>query len=71
VGGAERLEPGAVELEQLYLGLRTLDGVPVDRLSPETARAWIQSGWARSTGSVLGLTPEGWLRLDALALAAR
>jgi oxygen-independent coproporphyrinogen-3 oxidase len=71
VGGTERLEPDAVELEELYLGLRTRDGVSLDRLPPETARAWIQSGWATSTGSVLGLTPEGWLRLDGLAVATR
>jgi len=71
VAGTERLEPDAVELEELYLGLRTRDGVSLDRLPPETVRAWIQSGWARSSGSVLGLTPEGWLRLDALAVAAR
>jgi oxygen-independent coproporphyrinogen-3 oxidase len=71
VAGTERLESGAVELEEMYLGLRTRDGVPLDRLPPETARAWIQSGWATSNGTVLRLTAEGWLRLDALALAAR
>jgi putative oxygen-independent coproporphyrinogen III oxidase len=70
VAGGERLEREAVELEELYLGLRTRDGIPLDRLPSETIRAWIQSGWATASGAVVRLTAEGWLRLDALTAAA-
>ena len=33
------------------------------------ARRWVDAGWATLRGTVLRLTPEGWLRLDALAAA--
>jgi oxygen-independent coproporphyrinogen-3 oxidase len=71
VVGAERLDEEAVELEALYLGLRTREGVAGDRLPPETATAWTEAGWARASGGVVRLTAEGWLRLDALTAAAR
>jgi len=66
VAGVERLDQGAVELEELYLGLRTREGVSGDRLAPGTARGWIESGWATACGDGVRLTAEGWLRLDAL-----
>ena len=67
VAGSERLDPEAVQLEELYLGLRTLEGVTLDRVPAEAGRAWIRSGWATSHAGRLRLTAEGWLRLDALA----
>jgi oxygen-independent coproporphyrinogen-3 oxidase len=67
VAGSERLDDEAVALEELYLGLRTSDGVAVDRLQPATAAAWLQSGWAVTEDGRIRLSPEGWLRLDALA----
>jgi oxygen-independent coproporphyrinogen-3 oxidase len=70
VAGTERLDDEAVELEELYLGLRTRQGVPGERLPPDTVRAWIEAGWATASGEVVRLTPEGWLRLDALTAAA-
>ncbi|MBA3316751.1 MAG: radical SAM family heme chaperone HemW [Gemmatimonadales bacterium] len=71
VGGSERLDEPEVELEELYLGLRTREGVPAGRLPPETADAWLAAGWAARSGGSVRLTPEGWLRLDALTAAAR
>ena len=71
VAGTEELDHGAVELEELYLGLRTLEGVPSERLPPDTAAAWIDSGWATPSERGFRLTVEGWLRLDALTAAAR
>ena len=67
VSGTEDLADGAVELEEVYLGLRTSDGVPPGLLPAETVEAWTREGWAQ-TGSDrrIRLTPEGWLRLDAL-----
>jgi oxygen-independent coproporphyrinogen III oxidase len=71
VAGAESLDPAAVKLEELYLGLRTREGVPAALLPPEIAQAWIGAGWAASAGDRVSLTPEGWLRLDALTAASR
>jgi oxygen-independent coproporphyrinogen-3 oxidase len=71
VAGSECLDGDAVGLEELYLGLRTREGVSGDRLPPDTVRAWIEAGWATASGGVVRLTAEGWLRLDALTAAAR
>jgi oxygen-independent coproporphyrinogen-3 oxidase len=71
VAGTERLDAETVDLEELYLGLRTREGVPGSRVPPDTARAWTEVGWAVASGGAIRLTPEGWLRLDALAAAAR
>jgi oxygen-independent coproporphyrinogen-3 oxidase len=70
VDGAELLSDEAVALEELYLGLRTADGVPVDRLDAGTRAAWTGAGWAETMDGRLRLTPEGWLRLDALVGSA-
>jgi oxygen-independent coproporphyrinogen III oxidase len=71
VEGEERLDDDAVALEQVYLGLRTIDGLPADRLPEETTGGWIEAGWAAvHADGRLRLTPEGWLRLDALVAAA-
>lgn len=66
VAGTERLDDEAVEVEELYLGLRTCEGVAADRAPAATAAAWLSSGWAEASGGRIRLTPEGWLRLDAL-----
>jgi oxygen-independent coproporphyrinogen-3 oxidase len=71
VAGTERLDEEAVELEELYLGLRTREGVPRNRMPRDTASAWVESGWAVSSEGAIRLTTEGWLRLDALTAAAR
>ncbi len=71
VEGRERLDRAALRLEALYLGLRTRDGVPEDWLSPADAGRWRAEGWAAAPAPDrrLRLTPEGWLRLDALVAA--
>jgi oxygen-independent coproporphyrinogen-3 oxidase len=54
--------------EQVYLGLRTDNGLAVS--GPEMGRIerWIEAGWAElGADNRLRLTPVGWLRLDALA----
>jgi oxygen-independent coproporphyrinogen III oxidase len=66
VEGEERLGPQEIRLEELYLGLRTTDGLPAERVPAETSGRWIESGWATVSGGKVRLTPEGWLRLDAL-----
>lgn len=62
----EHLTPDQVELEELYLGLRTLQGVPSNRVPEPMLARWMQAGWVELRGGRATLTPEGWLRLDAL-----
>jgi oxygen-independent coproporphyrinogen III oxidase len=69
VVGTESLDDAAVRIETLYLGLRTLDGLPRDLLPADTRRGWRDAGWAMEANDRLILTPEGWLRLDALVAA--
>jgi oxygen-independent coproporphyrinogen-3 oxidase len=66
VEGSELLDAARIRLEDLYLGLRTSDGLPADRLRPGLADQWVGEGWALIHGGVIRLTAEGWLRLDAL-----
>jgi oxygen-independent coproporphyrinogen-3 oxidase len=63
---SETLSSEQVALEQLYLGLRTLDGVVAVEVPYADALRWRQQGWAEQRDGRLRLTPEGWLRLDAL-----
>jgi oxygen-independent coproporphyrinogen-3 oxidase len=70
VAGSERLDEDAVELEELYLGLRTREGIAAERLPPESVAAWLSSGWASVSDGRVRLSSEGWLRLDALAATA-
>lgn len=70
VAGAECPGPDARALERRYLGLRTSDGLDLGQLPPETAQRWCREGWALVSSGRLRLTPEGWLRLDALVGAA-
>jgi oxygen-independent coproporphyrinogen-3 oxidase len=69
--GRELLDESAIGLEELYLGLRTAEGVPHDRVPPAVSRQWQLQGWASGTADRIRLTPEGWLRLDALVASVR
>jgi oxygen-independent coproporphyrinogen-3 oxidase len=62
----EELAPDQLRLEALYLGLRTSDGVTNDLLPEPVRNIWVKNGWSESVGDRHQLTPEGWLRLDAL-----
>ena len=64
--GREELDQSAIRLEEMYLGLRTRNGVPEQQVSSALRTPWIGSGWAELQGGRIRLTPEGWLRLDAL-----
>ena len=74
--GREPLEAGesvsaeSTRLEDLYLGLRTVEGAPSHLLRPETADAWTRAGWGAESEGRYRLSTEGWLRLDALVAAA-
>ena len=67
LAGREELDQSAIRLEELYLGLRTRNGVAEHHIPSALRSAWIGSGWAELQGGRIQLTPEGWLRLDALA----
>jgi len=65
VESEETLTEEQRELERIYLGLRTIAGLPataLDRLRPPlTAQGWIEIRDGR-----VKCTPEGWLRLDSI-----
>jgi oxygen-independent coproporphyrinogen-3 oxidase len=67
VGGSESLTAENRIAEEVYLGLRTTDGLPVRHEERDVIRAWIDAGWATLAGDRLCLSATGWLRLDALA----
>jgi oxygen-independent coproporphyrinogen-3 oxidase len=67
VAGQEHLRDTSVSLEEIYLGLRTSEGLPADRIAAATRERWEGQGWAQSSAGRVRLTAEGWLRLDALA----
>jgi oxygen-independent coproporphyrinogen-3 oxidase len=64
--GTERLDAAQLLLEQRYLGLRTDGGVDSTLLPAARQDQWLKEGWALRNRDGLRLTPEGWLRLDAL-----
>jgi oxygen-independent coproporphyrinogen-3 oxidase len=66
LAGEEQLDERAVRLEELYLGLRTDRGAPVSAVPDRVRRTWVEAGWAVEEGTRVRLTPDGWLRLDAL-----
>ena len=67
VSGSESLTDENRIAEEVYLGLRTTDGLPVRAEERELIRPWIDAGWGGLRGDRLCLSPTGWLRLDALA----
>jgi oxygen-independent coproporphyrinogen-3 oxidase len=67
--GREVLDPTAVTLEERYLGLRTAEGLALHQVPASVTSQWEQAGWATQRAGRVRLTPEGWLRLDALVAA--
>jgi oxygen-independent coproporphyrinogen-3 oxidase len=68
VESEEVLTPEQRDLERLYLGLRTAQGLRLDTLRrpPPPFARWVETGWVVAGGGAVRCTPEGWLRLDAL-----
>jgi oxygen-independent coproporphyrinogen-3 oxidase len=64
--GREVLDDSAVQLEELYLGLRTADGVTSPRVPDRVRGEWQGQGWALPGKDEIRLSAEGWLRLDGL-----
>src|SRR6266566_8068988 len=58
-----------VELEEIYLGLRTVQGLPLAAASPRRPSPplhFAAQGWTIEADGRLKCTPEGWLRLDSI-----
>ena len=67
IAGAEIIGPGERTAEDVYLGLRTTEGLALAADELDRVGRWIDAGWATWDGERLRLTATGWLRLDALA----
>jgi oxygen-independent coproporphyrinogen III oxidase len=69
VGGSEELTAENVRSEEIYLGLRTTNGLPIGEGDTPTITPWEKVGWAMLRNDRVTLSAEGWLRLDGLAAA--
>ena len=67
LAGSESLTNENRIAEEVYLGLRTTDGLSIRDSDRDTVQPWIAAGWADADGDRLRLSASGWLRLDALA----
>ena len=67
VAGSETLSTENRLSEEVYLGLRTTDGLALRAQEERSVQPWIEAGWGWLEGRQLRLTAEGWLRLDAIA----
>ena len=47
--GSETLDDDALRLEELYLGLRTIDGVPAQYVDAAVQDRWVGEGWATAS----------------------
>ena len=56
-------------MERLYLQLRTTEGTVISEGERVMAEPWVRSKWAALSRDVLRLTPQGWLRMDAIVTA--
>ena len=69
IGGEERLEPSDTYLEEVFLRLRILEGVPASWVEPDRAAPFVQSGLLRDDDGSLVPTERGMLVLNELVLA--
>jgi oxygen-independent coproporphyrinogen-3 oxidase len=66
IASEELLTSAQRRIEEVYLGLRTDQGLPETACPPDRLTAWRAAGWIRVRNGRAACTPEGWLRLDAL-----
>jgi oxygen-independent coproporphyrinogen-3 oxidase len=70
IEGSEVLTDANRVAEAVYLGLRSDAGLELSAGDQAIVAPWVEAGWARTgADGRLRCTPEGWLRLDALAAA--
>lgn len=69
LGGSESLSAENVLAEDIYLGLRTMNGLALAEVDRSMVAEWEKNSWAALRKDRVRLTAEGWLRLDSLAAA--
>ena len=69
VGGEERLDPSDAYLEEVFLRLRILEGIPASWIDEEVAEPFIESGLLENEFGQLVPTERGMLLLNELVLA--
>jgi putative oxygen-independent coproporphyrinogen III oxidase len=69
VGGEERLDPSDAYLEEVFLKLRILEGIPASWIDEEVAAPFIESGLLEDEFGQLIPTERGMLLLNELVLA--
>ncbi len=69
VGGEERLDPGDAYLEEVFLRLRILEGVPSSWVEDGKAEPFLRSGLLEDRDGALVPTERGMLLLNELVLA--
>ncbi len=69
VGGEERLEPSDAYLEEVFLRLRILEGIPASWVEPERAAPFLDGGLLEDRAGALVPTERGMLLLNELVLA--
>ena len=69
IGGAESLEPQDAYLEEVFLRLRTLEGIPASWVDGDRAAPFIESGLLVEDLGSLVPTERGMLLLNELVLA--
>jgi oxygen-independent coproporphyrinogen-3 oxidase len=69
VGGEERLEPSDAYLEEVFLRLRILEGVPASWVEAQKAEPFLESGLLEDRDGALVPTERGMLLLNELVLA--
>ena len=68
VGGEEHLTPQEEDLEEVFLKLRTLEGLPVSSVADEAASVFMKQGLLRLVDDHLVPTERGMLLLNELVL---
>jgi oxygen-independent coproporphyrinogen-3 oxidase len=69
VGGEERLEPSDAYLEEVFLRMRILEGIPSSWVEPSKAAPFLESGLLVEDDGALVPTEHGMLLLNELVLA--
>ena len=69
VGGDERLDPSDAYLEEVFLRLRILEGVPSSWIEDDRAEPFLESGLLVDDDGALVPTERGMLLLNELVLA--
>jgi len=69
IGGEERLTPQDERLEEVFLKLRIMEGIAVERVEPKAAATFIAEGLMMRRNGHLVATERGMLLLNELVLA--